>query len=60
MSVHEDSQNLNRTYRDPRGVLVTVIRWDKVKQQVIFLRPGYEHTCMQSLERFLQKFTRVL
>lgn len=56
----EDSQNLNRKYRDSRGVLVTVIRWDKVKQRVIFLRPGYEHKCMQSLERFLQKFTRVI
>jgi len=58
--VDEDSQNLNRTYRDPRGVLVKVIRWDKVNQQVIFLRANYPHECMQRLERFIQKFTRVL
>lgn len=56
----EDSQNLNRTYRDPRGVLVKVIRWDKINQQVIFLRANYPYECMQPLERFLQKFTRVL
>lgn len=56
----EDSQNLNRTYRDPRGVLVKVIRWDKVNQQVIFLRENYPHECMQPLDRFIQKFTRVL
>ncbi|MFK8256836.1 DUF4222 domain-containing protein [Erwinia sp. AnSW2-5] len=58
--VHEDSKNLNRKYRDPRGVIVKVIRWDKVNQQVIFLREGYPHECMQPLERFVKKFTRVL
>lgn len=56
----EDSQNLKRTYRDPRGVRVTVIRWDKVNQQVIYLREGYQHECMQPLEQFRKKFTRVL
>ena len=58
--MHEDSQNLNRKYRDPRGVIVTVIRWDKANQHVIYLREDYQHECMQPLERFVQKFTRVL
>ncbi|MEJ4043449.1 DUF4222 domain-containing protein [Erwinia sp. SLM-02] len=56
----EDSQNLDRTYRDPRGVLVRVVRWDAEKQQVIYRRDGYEHECMQPLELFRKKFTRVL
>lgn len=56
----EDSQNLKRKYRDHRGVIVRVIRWDKFNQQVIYLREGYQHECMQPLERFIQKFTRVL
>ncbi len=56
----EDSQKLNRTYRDHRGVLVRVVRWDAEKQQVIYLRDGYEHPCMQPLEQFRKKFTRVL
>lgn len=56
----EDGQNLNRKYRDQRGVIVRVIRWDKVNQQVIYLREGYPYECMQPLERFVQKFTRVL
>jgi len=58
--VDEDSQNLKRKYRDHRGVIVRVIRWDKVNQQVIYLREGYQHECMQPLERFILKFTRVL
>jgi len=57
--VDEDNQNLNRTYRDPRGVLVKVIRWDKVNQQVIFLRANYPHECMQPVWKFQQYFTRL-
>ncbi|MCU5775201.1 DUF4222 domain-containing protein [Winslowiella arboricola] len=53
------SQNMNRKYKDHRGVVVTVTRWDKTKQEVIYLREGYEHECMQPLEQFLKKFTRL-
>lgn len=55
----ENSQNMNRKYLDPRGVVVTVVRWDAVKQQVIYKRDGYEHECMQPLEQFRKKFTRL-
>jgi hypothetical protein len=58
--VDEDSRNLKRKYRDNRGVLVTVIRWDRINQQVIYLREGYPYECMQPLELFIKKFTRVI
>ncbi|ELY3599411.1 DUF4222 domain-containing protein [Cronobacter sakazakii] len=42
-------QELDRRYRDWRGVKVQVIGWDREKRQVIFRRPGYPHDCMQPL-----------
>lgn len=37
---------LDRQYRDPRGMVVHVTGYDRVKQQVFFTRPNYEHECM--------------
>ncbi|RZV01052.1 UNVERIFIED_ORG: uncharacterized protein DUF4222 [Serratia quinivorans] len=50
---------LNRLYLDDHGNRVTVIRWDRAAQQVIFMREGYPYECMQPLERFKEKFKRV-
>ncbi|WP_454878623.1 DUF4222 domain-containing protein [Serratia inhibens] len=50
---------LNRKYLDDHGKRVTVIRWDRSAQQVIFMREGYPYECMQPLERFREKFKRV-
>ncbi|WP_262239433.1 DUF4222 domain-containing protein [Serratia liquefaciens] len=50
---------LNRRYLDDHGKRVTVIRWDRAEQQVIFMREGYPYECMQPLERFKEKFKRV-
>lgn len=58
--MNEDSQNLNRIYRDHRGVLVTVIRWDREKNAVIYRREGYAHELTYPVDRFIKKFTRVL
>ncbi len=52
-------QELDRQYKDPRGFLVHVIGYDRKKQQVIFMRQGYPHECMQPVERFREKFKRV-
>lgn len=52
-------ENLDRRYRDWRGVIVHVIGYDREKQQVIFRRSNYEHDCMQPVERFREKFKRV-
>lgn len=51
-------QELNMRYIDWRGVAVHVIGYDREKQQVIFRREGYEHDCMQPVERFKEKFRR--
>ncbi|TNV14947.1 DUF4222 domain-containing protein [Buttiauxella sp. B2] len=52
-------QELDRKYRDWRGNIVLVTGYDREKQQVIFRRAGYEHECMQPVERFREKFKRV-
>nr|WP_285317173.1 DUF4222 domain-containing protein [Providencia rettgeri] len=55
---NEDANNLNRIYLDKRGV--RVIRYDRVKPWVIFLRDGYEHECFVPLYKFKAEFTRVM
>ncbi|ELQ6243712.1 DUF4222 domain-containing protein [Cronobacter sakazakii] len=52
-------QELNRRYRDWRGTEVHVTGYDPEKRQVIFRRAGYQHDCMQPVERFREKFKRV-
>ncbi|MBG6247010.1 MULTISPECIES: DUF4222 domain-containing protein [Symbiopectobacterium] len=49
---------LDRTYRDPRGVMVHVTGYCQDKQQVYFDRPNYPHECMQPVWKFQQYFTR--
>lgn len=53
------STPLDRKYVDDHGNPVKVIRWERVERQVIFMRGGYPHECMQPLERFKEKFKRV-
>ena len=52
-------QELDRRYRDWRGVEVHVVGYDREKRKVIFRRAGYPHDCMQPVERFREKFRRV-
>lgn len=59
VEVKEDSTNLNRNYRDKRGVVVRVVRYDRVNQQVIFLRDNYPHECSRPLKYFQDNFMRV-
>ncbi|OOL22048.1 DUF4222 domain-containing protein [Klebsiella aerogenes] len=51
-------EELDRQYRDPRGVVVHVTGWNREKQQVYFTRQGYAHECMQPVWKFQQYFTR--
>ncbi|MGP1267745.1 DUF4222 domain-containing protein [Serratia sp. CY33525] len=53
------STPLDRKYVDDHGNPVKVIRWERAERQVIFMREGYPHECMQPLERFKEKFKRV-
>lgn len=57
---NEDANNLNRHYTDKRGIRVRVIRYDREKQWVIFLREDYEHECFAPLYKFKAEFTRVM
>lgn len=47
---------LNRRFKDHRGVQVRVIRWEQETQRVIYLRDGYPHECFSPLEQFRRKF----
>ncbi|EUC94310.1 TPA: DUF4222 domain-containing protein [Providencia alcalifaciens] len=56
----EDPNNLNRIYLDKRGIPVRVVRYDREKKRVIYLRDGYEHECFAPLYKFKDEFTRVM
>lgn len=55
--VTSGDENLDREYRDPRGVVVHVTGWNREKQQVYFNQHGYPHKCMQPVWKFQQYFT---
>ncbi|SWY00456.1 Uncharacterised protein [Klebsiella pneumoniae] len=59
ITLPESVEELDRQYRDPRGVVVHVTSWNREKQQVYFTRQGYPHECMQPVWKFQQYFTRV-
>ncbi|WP_162875781.1 DUF4222 domain-containing protein, partial [Citrobacter freundii] len=52
-------RELNRRFKDHRGVQVHVIRWEPETQRVIYLRDGYPHECFSPLEHFRQKFREI-
>ncbi|EFJ2666750.1 DUF4222 domain-containing protein, partial [Escherichia coli] len=45
-------QELNRWFRDGRGLYVHVIRWEPETQRVIYLRKDYPHECFSPLWKF--------
>ncbi|HGY1213103.1 TPA: DUF4222 domain-containing protein [Citrobacter braakii] len=52
-------RELNRRFKDNRGVPDRVIRWEPETQRVIYLRDGYPHECFSPLEQFRQKFREI-
>ncbi|WAT01498.1 DUF4222 domain-containing protein [Rouxiella chamberiensis] len=52
-------QTLDRRYRDPRGVIVRVIAFDRINQRVIFMREGWPDECFRPLKDFQDNFVRV-
>ncbi|MBE5251599.1 DUF4222 domain-containing protein [Mixta mediterraneensis] len=53
-------RELNRRFKDKRGVIIRVVRWEPETNRVIYLRDNYEHgECFSSLERFKQYFREV-
>ncbi|WP_071818752.1 DUF4222 domain-containing protein [Enterobacter sp. 638] len=50
---------INRHFKDRRGIPVHVIRWESQTRRVIYLREGYDHECFSPLEQFQRKFTEL-
>ncbi|EKO4983808.1 DUF4222 domain-containing protein [Escherichia coli] len=50
---------VDRRFRDHRGIPVRVIRWEPDTRRVIYLREGYGHECFSPLEQFQRKFTEL-
>ncbi len=52
-------REIDRRFRDHRGVPVRVIRWEPETRRVIYLRDGCEHECFSPLDQFQCKFTEL-
>lgn len=50
---------LNRWFKDRRGIPVRVIRWEPESNRVIYLRSGYPHECFSPLHIFKRDFTEI-
>ncbi|WP_072047916.1 DUF4222 domain-containing protein, partial [Enterobacter hormaechei] len=46
---------VDRRFRDHRGITVHVIRREPETRRVIYLREGYDHECFSPLEQFQRK-----
>lgn len=51
--------SLDRFYRDRKGTVVHVIRYDRINQKVIYRRQGYDFECASPLILFRSRFERV-
>ncbi|KMK08153.1 hypothetical protein ABW06_24745 [Pluralibacter gergoviae] len=52
-------REIDRRFRDHRGIHVRVIRWEPETRRVIYLRDGYQHECFSPLEQFQRKFREI-
>ncbi|WP_312109300.1 DUF4222 domain-containing protein [Pantoea septica] len=53
-------RELNRRFKDKRGVIVRVVRWEPETNRVIYLRDNYEHgECFSPLDQFQRNFREV-
>lgn len=53
-------RDINRRFKDKRGVVVRVIRWEPETNRVIYLRDNYEHgECFSPLDQFQRNFREV-
>lgn len=51
--------SLDRFYRDSKGTVVHVIRYDRINQKVIYRRQGYDFECASPLILFRSRFERI-
>lgn len=52
-------RNVDRWFRDRRGIPVHVIRWEPETRRVIYMRDGYEHECFSPIEQFKRDFMEI-
>ncbi|MDH2911251.1 DUF4222 domain-containing protein [Kosakonia sp. HypNH10] len=45
-------RDVDRWFRDRRGIPVRVIRWEPESRRVIYMRDGYPHECFSPLHIF--------
>ncbi|AYY82148.1 DUF4222 domain-containing protein [Proteus vulgaris] len=56
---NENPNKLDRYYKNHRGIVVHVVRYDREKQRVIFMLDGCDDPQCEPLQRFKEKYTRV-
>ncbi|MEN4871840.1 DUF4222 domain-containing protein [Kosakonia cowanii] len=49
-------RELDRWFRDRRGIPVRVIRWEPESRRVIYMRDGYPHECFSPLHIFKRDY----
>ncbi|WP_072568839.1 DUF4222 domain-containing protein [Enterobacter sp. SA187] len=52
-------RELERWFKDRRGIPVRVIRWEPESHRVIYLRSGYPHECFSPLQIFMRDFREI-
>ncbi|MEZ2895876.1 DUF4222 domain-containing protein [Providencia rettgeri] len=56
---NDKHKNLNRNFRDRRGIPVKVIEWEPHTSRVYFMWGKYEHRCFVPLWLFRRDYTEV-
>ncbi|AST71621.1 hypothetical protein BFG07_16365 [Kosakonia cowanii] len=49
-------REVDRWFRDRRGIPVRVIRWEPESRRVIYMRDGYPHECFSPLHIFMRDY----
>ncbi|MDV5356178.1 DUF4222 domain-containing protein [Enterobacter asburiae] len=52
-------RDVDRWFRDRRGIPVRVIRWEPESRRVIYLRSDYPHECFKPLHIFKRDFREI-
>ncbi|MGO3686451.1 MAG: DUF4222 domain-containing protein, partial [Proteus vulgaris] len=56
---NENPNQLDRYYKNHRGIVVHVVRYDREKQRVIFMLDGCDDPQCEPVQRFKEKYTRI-
>ncbi|EOI3588440.1 MULTISPECIES: DUF4222 domain-containing protein [Proteus] len=56
---NENPNQLDRYYKNHRGIVVHVVCYDRKKQRVIFMLDGCDDPQCEPVKKFREKYTRV-